>query len=263
MNGFDFDGDSVYVFGTYTNSTGGASPVMLYYSKDFGVTWRVFYTFGQSPRHTDTGTDAGGEGGNLLGSATNPLLTRHIHDVSYSNGYFYAGSGDALGEMHILKCLYNYETDTWTVNDLLNTTTINWQRFRGMGFFDTGTKYIWGTDGSGSFTVNGVSYKNSGVFSCHYDSLNDITAHVTLIQPDTAFYSFKKYGNTYFGIPFQSNQAVISEDNGLTWNRALLNNIKYYTGNVSNGAWQSPSYDPIKKRILMREGSRRILFYLK
>ena len=265
MNGFDYDGDSVYVFGTYTNSTGGASPVSLYYSKDFGLTWHIFYMFGQSEAHTDNGTTSGGEGGTLLGDPNNDLVTRHIHDVSYSNGYFYAVTGDALGEMHVLKCKYDYSTKTWSVNDLLEGQAINWPRFRGMGFFDDGTKYVWGTDGTSSFTVNGITYKGQGVYSCHYDSLNDVTKHKELIQTDTAFYSFKKYGNTYFGIPFNSIMAVISEDNGVTWSRVLLNNVKYLTGGVNNGAWQTPIYDPTRKRILYMDGvnGRRMLVYLK
>jgi hypothetical protein len=119
MNGFE-EHDGVMVLGNYTNSSFGASPVMLWYSID-GITWKELYTFGQNVSWTDDGTASGGAGGTLLGDAANPIITRHIHGVNIgSDGCFYTAQGDASNEIRMMKCAYNKITDIWTVTPLLS-----------------------------------------------------------------------------------------------------------------------------------------------
>ena len=216
MGGF-VESDGICVLGNYANSRGGASPVNLWYSLD-GITWKVFYTFGQNPEFTDNGTTGGGSGGTLLGDPFNILTVRHIHSINVGyDGSFYACTGDANRSMHFMKCSYHRNNDKWRVNDLLTYTSSNWQRMRALGVYEKDGYIYWGSDGPGTFFYDGKTYECFGIYKCLASDINDPAKHI-LLQPLTdACYSFLNFNNIVFA-GFQSHQSVIiSTDYGETW----------------------------------------------
>jgi hypothetical protein len=216
MGGFaEYKG--VSVLGNYANSASGASPINLYYSLD-GITWKVFYTFGQNPSYTDIGTTHGGTGGTLLGDPNNNLITRHIHAINIGgDGNFYVSTGDGSYECHFLRCSYNKINDSWEVNDLLNENSITWQRMRSLGIFERNGYLYWGSDGSGTFTYNGVKYDCLGIYKCAVSDINDPSKHILLQSLPDVCYSFLNVGNIVFvGFP-SYGYVYISFDYGETW----------------------------------------------
>jgi hypothetical protein len=216
MGGFvEYNG--VSVLGNYANSASGASPINLYYSLD-GITWKVFYTFGQNPFYTDIGTTHGGTGGTLLGDPNNNLITRHIHAVNVGgDGNFYVSTGDGSFECHFLKCSYNKINDTWEVNDLLDENSTSCQRMRSLGIFERNGYLYWGSDGRETFTYNGVEYDCLGIYKCAVSDINDPSKHILLQSLPDVCYSFLNVGNIVF-VGLQSYGYVyISFDYGETW----------------------------------------------
>ncbi|HKK41374.1 MAG TPA: hypothetical protein VJ963_03110, partial [Bacteroidales bacterium] len=231
--------NGVVVMGTYTNNSMGASPVNLYYTLD-GITWKVFYTFGQNPKYTDDGTPMGGTGGTLLGDPSNPLIARHIHAVNVGyDGNFYACTGDDGYEMHFLKCVYNSGSDTWTVDDLLSGESRNWQRMRALGVYERNGYLYWGSDGSDPFTYNGNTYESLGVYKCPIADINDPTKHILLRALPDACYSFINEGHIVFA-GMQSYAAVyISYDYGENWTAYPKPSWMYGT---VQGVWYNEMY---------------------
>jgi hypothetical protein len=218
MGGFvEYEGISV--LGNYANVNMGASPINLYYSLD-GITWKVFYTFGQNPFVTDNGTANGGVGGTLLGDPNNMLTARHIHAINIGgDGNFYVCTGDSdqADEMHFMKCSYNKITDTWVVNDLLTGDSRKWQRMRALGVFERNGYLYWGSDGGYSFTYGGVVFGYYGIYKCAVSDINDPTKHI-LLQPLTdACYSFVNVGHIVFAGLQSYGSVYISFDYGETW----------------------------------------------
>jgi hypothetical protein len=216
MGGFA-ESNGVAVLGNYTNSSKGASPTNLYYTLD-GITWKVFYTFGQNPQFTDNGTRMGGLNGTLLGDPENPLITRHVHSVNIGgDGNFYACTGDDDQEMHFLKCSYNNISDSWEVNDLLTGERSDWQRMRALGVYERDGYLYWGSDGPGTFTYRGVQYDCYGIYKCAIEDINDPSKHI-LLQPLTdACYSFVNTGNLVFAGLQSYGYIYVSYDYGETW----------------------------------------------
>ncbi len=238
MGGFA-ESAGVYVLGNYTNTSFGASPVNLYYSLD-GITWKVFYTFGQNPNFTDNGTATGGTGGTLLGDPNNPLIAMHIHAVNIGDdGNFYACTGDNDQELHFLKCTYNSSSDTWVVGDLLTGATRTWQRMRALGVFERNGYLYWGSDGPGTFTYNGVQYNCLGIYKCAVSDINDASKHVLLQSLTDACYSFFNVDNMVFTGLQSYGYVYISYDYGETWTSYAK--PSWMTGSVS-GVWYNELY---------------------
>lgn len=238
MGGFAED-KGVMVLGNYTNSATGASPINLYYSLN-GITWKVFYTFGQSPIHTDNGTLSGGTGGILLGDPNNSLLTRHIHAINIGgDGNFYASMGDGANEEHFLKCTYDRTNDRWQVIDLLNENSRNWQRMRSLGVFERNGYLYWGSDGTGSFTFGGVRYNCYGIYKCAAADINDPSKHILLQSLPDVCYSFLNVGNIVFAGMQSYNYIYISFDYGETW--SSYPKPPYMNGSVE-GVWYNDLY---------------------
>lgn len=238
MAGFA-ESNGVYVMGNYSNSWVGASPVNLYYTMD-GITWKVFYTFGQDPNYTDNGSSTGGPGGNLLGDPANPLIARHIHAVNVGeDGNFYACSGDGNQELHVLRCSYSTGTDTWTVTDLLNSESRNWQRMRTLGLFERNGYLYWGSDGPGTFTSGGVTYNCYGIYKCAIGDINNASKHVLLRSLNDACYSFLNVGNMVFSGLQSLGYIYISFDYGETW--TIFLKPAWMTGTVE-GIWYNDQY---------------------
>lgn len=252
MGGF-IEHEGVSVLGNYTNSSHGASPINLYYTLD-GITWKVFYTFGQSPNHTDDGTASGGVGGNLLGDATNPLLTRHIHSVNIgSDGNFYAGMGDGSGypgEMHFMRCTYDSGTDTWIVVDLLDANSRRWPRMRVLGVYEYNGYLYWASDGSGTFVYGGITYNSLGIYKSLIADINDASKHILLQKTTDVFYSFLNVGRYVLGGLMSDQNIYLSADHGDTWKS--LNKPSNFGGSV-DGVWYNDlhNYFGCTKKILM------------
>ncbi len=171
------------VIGSYSNSNYGASPVNLWYSIDSGVTWKVFYTYGQNPAYTDDGTPDGGAGGTLLGDASNPVLTTRVEGVNLgSDGCFYVGTEGittaGVSCHSMMKCEYNAVADTWTVTPLLNATSATWQRMRANGCYEKDGYIYWSSAGVDAFSYNGKTYQTAGIWKALVADINDPDKHI-------------------------------------------------------------------------------------
>jgi hypothetical protein len=238
MGGFA-ENNGVIVMGNYANSASGASPINLYYSLD-GITWKVFYTFGQNPNFTDNGTTHGSTGGTLLGDPNNHLIARHVHAINVGeDGSFYVATGDGSYECHFLKCSYNKISDTWEVNDLLNETSTTWQRMRSLGVFERNGYLYWGSDGLYTFTYNGVEYNCMGIYKCPVSDINDPSKHILLQSLPDLCYSFLNVNNIVFvGFP-DYGYVYISLDYGETW--TSYPKPPYHQGTIQ-GVWYNYLY---------------------
>lgn len=78
---FEVDGKEMLVWGNYCNVIGGAVPVNIYYSTDSGQTVKLAYSFGQNPKFQQKGAAPDAP---MLGDAKNPVIARHVHNVTYS-----------------------------------------------------------------------------------------------------------------------------------------------------------------------------------
>jgi hypothetical protein len=176
----------------------------------------------------------------LLGDPANPLLARHIHAVNIGeDGNYYVSTGDNDGEMHILKCSYDKNNDTWSVNDLLNATSSRWQRMRTLGLFERNGYYIWGSDGPGTFTFGGVTYQCYGIYKCLISDINDPSKHILLQPLSDACYSFVNVGHTVVAGMMVDNNVYISYDYGETW--STYPRSSWMTGNMK-GVWYNDLY---------------------
>jgi uncharacterized protein (TIGR02145 family) len=238
MGGFaEYDG--VAVMGTYTNASMGASPVNLYYTLD-GITWKVFYTFGQNPNYTDNGTAQGGTGGTLLGDPNNPSIARHIHAVNIGqDGNFYACTGDWNTELHILKCSYDKLADAWSTIDLLSNVSRTWQRMRALGVYERNGYLYWGSDGPGTFIYNGVQYDCLGIYKCAVADINDASKHILLKSLSDACYSFLNVDHIVFAGMQSYGYVYISYDYGETWSE--YTKPGWMDGTVQ-GVWYNQMY---------------------
>ncbi|HLP86338.1 MAG TPA: hypothetical protein VK153_00445 [Candidatus Paceibacterota bacterium] len=219
FNGFA-ENNNVLVFGNYANSNEGASPILVWYSINNGATWKVIYEFGQNPNFTDDGTEDGGTGGNLLGSASNPLIARHIHSVQVGfDGNFYVCTGDNVSEQHFLKCVYNSSLDTWTITDLLNATSSTWQRMRAIGLYEKDGYLYWGSDGGSTFVFNDVTYNSYGIYKCLVADVNNPGAHILLKELTLPCYTFLN--------DISTNEIIAGLDSG----------DKFYTSSDYGNTW--------------------------
>jgi len=239
MGGF-IENSGVCVLGNYTNSSMGSSPVNLYYSLD-GITWKVFYTFGQNPDYTDNGTRGGGIGGSLLGDPNNSIITRHIHAINIGgDGNFYVCTGDSSESMHFLKCSYNRTKNNWVISDLLKENSLSWQRMRALGVFERNGYLYWGSDGRGTFSLRGVTYESLGIYKCSVSDINNPSRHILLQSLTDSCYSFLNIDNIVLAGLQNSSRIYLSFDYGETW--SFFKKPIYMTGSVE-GVWYNKKYE--------------------
>ncbi len=183
----------VYIFGNYCNVNNGGTPVILVYTKDFGVTWKIAYEFGQWYR--DNGTGAGSTStGTLLGNPNNTIVARHTHHVEFNpeNNKWYCCTGDHVGsknEIHWLIGDYNETNDSWNWEEINFNTTINGQ-MRLMStemFFHSGFIY-WSTDA----TSISVGNDENGIWRSKWSTFQDVNTHEKVID---AFHYKDVYSN--------------------------------------------------------------------
>jgi hypothetical protein len=219
-------GNGLIVFGPYTNASGGgASPVYLWYTKDYGETWQVFYNFGQTPNYRDDGTSNGSSSaGNLLGDETNPVYCRHVHGVEIGyDGNIYICTGDNKFEMHWFKCEYNDITDTWSVTDLLTSDGgQQWQRCRAIGIVENDGYIYWGSDGiKPNDIVDGIEYEGWGIYRAKIENLNDIAKHELLQELGDEAYVFKRLQDNVIICGLDESEGIkevyVSRDSGNNW----------------------------------------------
>lgn len=221
FSGFVED-DGLLIFGNYTNGGWGASPIIIWYSIDNGITWKVVYEFGQNLVHRDDGTSIGGSTGTLLGDASNDLVCRHIHGINIGyDGNYYVCTGDkgSNDEMNFLKLIYDFDEDSWTIIDLFSGIAKTWQRLRGIGVLENDGYIYWGADGTEDTVVDDVRYISHGVYRALVSDLEDITKHELLLDlPDECYAFLRMQGDVVVaGLDEGQSNIYFSTDRGLTW----------------------------------------------
>ena len=181
VNTWEIDGREMLVWGNYCNVIGGAAPVNIYYSTDQGQTVKIAYQFGQNPYFRDDGSEGGGRTGTLLGNPDNPVICRHVHDVSYNPAEraFYACTGDANRpegfECHWLRGTYDPAKDRWDWKVLISAPMNSRWKSGGINFVDG--KLYWISD------ANGPLPHDRGVFRCDPADLTKPEKHELLYNP--------------------------------------------------------------------------------
>lgn len=178
---FDVDGREMLVWGNYCNVLGGAVPVNIYYSTDNGETVKLAYAFGQNPKfqQKDAPPDTP-----MLGDPKNPLIARHIHNVSYNSAEkaFYACTGDIDRthgkEVHWLRGTYDAKADVWDWKLVISVDSNSRFKAGGMNFIDG--KIYWIADANGPAIAN---RHDRGIFMCDPKDFTDTSKHTLLFNP--------------------------------------------------------------------------------
>ncbi len=177
---FDVGGKEMLVWGNYCNVMGGAVPVNIYYSTDNGQTVKIAYSFGQNPKFQQKDAEPGA----LLGDANNPVIARHIHNVTYNSGEnaFYACTGDIDrghgNECHWLRGTYDSKSDAWDWKVIITVKSNSRFKSGGINFVDG--KLYWIADANGPKLG---PLHDRGIFVCDPKDIADKAAHTLLFQP--------------------------------------------------------------------------------
>lgn len=219
------DDSNLIVWGTWGNNEDakGASPTGIFYSTDDCVTIKRFYYFGQNPNHTDTGGTSG-KNGILLGNPKNPVICRHVHEVSYNkyNNKIYITCGDAHAspELHLFETSYNKQTDTWAPLVDLISDEARCQRHRIIGIgFDKNNYMYFGSDGAPQIIKQkGLTYDSQGVYKVHIKDINDMSKYQLLYKTkDIVVNSYMNDDYMLFSSFENLNLLHVSLDKGRTW----------------------------------------------
>ena len=176
---WDVKGTEMLVWGNYCNVTGGPVPVNIYYSTDSGQTVKIAYSFGRNPHFQEKGAAPG----TLLGDATNPLITRHIHGLAYNpdENAFYACTGDIDrgngNECHWLRGTYDAPADRWDWTVLVSVNSDS--RFKSGGINIVAGRLYWVADANGPKLG---SQHDRGVFTCAPADIANKAAHTLLFN---------------------------------------------------------------------------------
>jgi len=177
---WDVNGVEMLVWGNYCNVLGGAVPINIYYSTDYGRTVKIAYAFGQNPGYRDNGSQGGGSTGTLLGNPDNPVICRHVHCVAYNpdENAFYACTGDhdrdEGHECHWLRGTYNANNDKWTWKVIISDASNS--RYKSGGFNFVDSKLYWVAD------ANGPTPYDRGLFRCNPADIIRPEAHTKLFN---------------------------------------------------------------------------------
>jgi hypothetical protein len=175
---FRVKGKEMLVWGNYCNVVGGSVPVNIYYSTDSGQTVKVAYAFGQNPNFQQKDST------DVLGHAGNPIIARHVHNVTYSpqEDAFYACTGDIDrghgDEVHWLRGTYDAATDHWDWKVIVSVNSNSRFKCGGINFVDG--KLYWISD------ANGPKFgpkHDRGVFVCDPADILDKSKHQMLFNP--------------------------------------------------------------------------------
>ena len=178
---WEVNGTEMLVWGNYCNVLGGAVPVNIFYSTDGGQTVKIAYSFGQNPKFQQKGAAPDAP---MLGDATNPLICRHVHCVSYNpvENAFYACTGDidrgSGHECHWLRGTYDAKADTWQWKVLVSVNSDSRFKSGGINFVDG--RLYWIADANGPKV--GEEH-DRGIFTCAPTDLGDKSKHTMLFNP--------------------------------------------------------------------------------
>jgi hypothetical protein len=180
---WDVNGREMMVWGNYCNVVGGAVPVNIFYTTDYGQTIKVAYSFGQNQSFQQKGATAG----NYLGDPTNPVICRHIHCVTYNpvENAFYACTGDidrgkGQGkECHWLRGTYSARADTWDWKVIVSSDSDSRYKCGGINFVDG--RLYWISDANGP--KRGPKH-DRGIFACAPADLTNPARHTLLFNPE-------------------------------------------------------------------------------
>lgn len=171
----------IYVFGNYCNVNFGAAPVIIVYTPDFGVTWKIAYEFGQHYR--DNGTSTGNYNtGTILGNPNNPLIAKHTHHVEYNpeNNRWYCFTGDdsPRDEVHWLEGVYDDINDSWSWGKItFNMEVSSQSRLKATEMFFHGGYLYWVTDATNVAEGN----TENGLWRVKTNTINDANTHEKII----------------------------------------------------------------------------------
>ena len=146
---------------------------------DDGKTVKIAYSFGRNPHFQQKGAAPG----TLLGDATNPLITRHIHGLVYNpdENAFYACTGDIDrgngNECHWLRGAYDAKTDTWDWMVLVSVNSDSRFKSGGINFVDG--RLYWVADANGPKL--GPQH-DRGIFTCAPEDIANKAAHRLLFN---------------------------------------------------------------------------------
>lgn len=219
------DNSNLIVWGNWGNNLGakGASPTGIFYSTDDCKTIRRFYYFGLNNKYTDTGGDVG-KNGKLLGNSKNPIITRHVHEVSYNkyNNKIYITCGDDNDrpELHIFETSYNKQTDTWAPLVDLISEKDRCQRHRaiGIGFDENGYMYFGSDADPQTIMQKGNQYDSQGVYKVHINDINDLSKYKLLHKAKDIVTNFYMNDNYMLFSSYENNNMLhISTDKGQSW----------------------------------------------
>ncbi len=178
---FEVGDKEMLVWGNYCNVLGGSVPVNIYYSTDNGETVKLAYAFGQNPKFQQKGAKPGDP---MLGDPANPLIARHIHNVTYhaAENAFYAVTGDIDrghgNEVHWLRGAYDATSDKWAWKTLISVNSNSRFKCGGLNFIDG--QLCWIADANGLAIANRY---DRGIFQCAPQDLTDTTKHTLLYNP--------------------------------------------------------------------------------
>lgn len=178
---FEVNGSEMLVWGNYCNVIGGAVPVNIYYSTDSGRTVKIAYSFGRNPKFQQPGA---APEGTMLGDATNSVITRHVHSVTYNPGEnaFYACTGDIDrghgNECHWLRGTYDAKADAWNWKVIVSVNSDS--RFKCGGINFVNGRVYWISDANGPLA--GPEH-DRGVFTCAPADIADKSKHTLLFNP--------------------------------------------------------------------------------
>jgi hypothetical protein len=173
-------GSEMLVWGNYCNVLGGAVPVNIYYSTDFGETVKIAYSFGRNP----TFQQKGAKPDTFLGAPDNPTICRHVHSVAYNpkENAFYACTGDhdrgTKHECHWLRGVYDRKRDKWSWKVLVSTNSNSRYKSGGINFVDN--QVYWVADANGR---NGKMPHDRGIFRCGPADIANPSKHTMLFNP--------------------------------------------------------------------------------
>ena len=178
---FEVNGKEMLVWGNYCNVIGGAVPVNIYYSTDHGATVKLAYSFGRNPKFQQKGAAPDAP---MLGDATNLVIGRHIHNVTYNPGEnaFYACTGDIDrghgNECHWLRGTYDAKADTWSWKVIISVNSDSRFKCGGINFVDG--RVYWISDANGKKV--GAEH-DRGIFTCAPADITDTSKHTLLFNP--------------------------------------------------------------------------------
>lgn len=221
----------VMTFGNYCNYVGGAAPVLLYLSKDNGVSWRTAFEFGIDSAFRDNGVSVpSNSAGNYLGDTSQWFKARHVHSVAVASttattgtniiatgDYTYAVPADhAPLEVRWYQGVFDIVADTYTMTPIDSTYfhCANYKNtLKSIGLTVKNDTVFWMSDWEGIGALDTAYY---GVFKCKVSDITNVAKYTKLYySQQVGMTGFVYTGNTM--VCSYTNHLYISKNNGTNW----------------------------------------------